>query len=153
MLLLADGNYLGLRRGGCLEADLVDHARGVLESGAARLVEYDMRSPDDVFFGIGAGCEGAMLVLLERAGSDSRAEIALAQIVTATASASGRAPLLITIYESGNFPLGTYRVSDLPSIFATTAEKALAGGASRNIVLEFDGELTLAFAQALAPAP
>jgi xanthine/CO dehydrogenase XdhC/CoxF family maturation factor len=151
MLLLADGNYLGLRRGGCLEADLVDHAKGVLENGAARLVEYDMRSPDDVFFGIGAGCEGAMLVLLERAGSDSRAEIALAQIVTA--AALGRAPLLITIYESRNFPLGTYRVSDLPSIFATTAEKALAGGASRNIVVEFDGELTLAFAQALAPAP
>jgi hypothetical protein len=29
--------------------------------------EYDMRGPDDVVFGIGAGCEGAMLVLLERA--------------------------------------------------------------------------------------
>jgi hypothetical protein len=52
--------------------------------------------------------------------------------------------LLITIYESRNFPLGTHRVSDLPSIFASTAEKALAGGASRNIVVEFDGELTLA---------
>jgi xanthine/CO dehydrogenase XdhC/CoxF family maturation factor len=69
MLLMADGNYLGLLSGGCLEADLFDHAKGVLESGAARLVEYDMRSPDDVLFGIGAGCEGAMLVLLERAGS------------------------------------------------------------------------------------
>jgi hypothetical protein len=61
-----------------------------------------MRSPDDVLLGIGAGSEGAMLALLERAGSDSRANIALAQIVTATAL--GREPLLITIYESRNFP-------------------------------------------------
>jgi hypothetical protein len=35
----------------------------VLEDGAARLVEYDMRSPDDVLLGIGVGSEGAMLVL------------------------------------------------------------------------------------------
>jgi xanthine dehydrogenase accessory factor len=36
-----------------------------------------MRSPDDVLLGIGAGCEGAMLVLLERAVADSRAELRL----------------------------------------------------------------------------
>jgi xanthine/CO dehydrogenase XdhC/CoxF family maturation factor len=37
MLLMADGNYSGLLSGGCFEADLVAHAREVLESGAARL--------------------------------------------------------------------------------------------------------------------
>src|SRR6202142_1482046 len=61
MLLMADGNYSGLLSGGCFEADLVAHAREVLKSGAARVVEYDMRGPDDALFGIGAGCEGAML--------------------------------------------------------------------------------------------
>ena len=65
MLIMADGSYLGLLSGGCLEADLRLHAQQVLDSGVPRAVEYDMRGPDDVLFGIGAGCEGAMRVLLE----------------------------------------------------------------------------------------
>jgi xanthine/CO dehydrogenase XdhC/CoxF family maturation factor len=151
MLVMADGTYLGLLSGGCFEADLIVHAKAVLENGAARLLEYDMRNPDDVVFGIGAGCEGAMLVLLERAGSDSRAERALAQ--SFTAPPRQHPPLLITIYESCNWPLGTYRGAELPSIFAATADHALAESRSRNIVVEFDGRLTLALAQSPAPAP
>jgi hypothetical protein len=57
-----------------------------------------MRGSDDALFGIGAGCEGAMLVVLERAGSHSRAEKALAQTFTDTPSSPQ--PLIITIYES-----------------------------------------------------
>ena len=30
------------------------------------LVEYDTRSSDDVLWGIGLGCEGAMTILLQR---------------------------------------------------------------------------------------
>src|SRR5258707_221562 len=68
MLIMADGSHLGLLSGGCLEADLKLHAQEVLESGVPRAIEYDMRGPDDILFGIGAGCEGAMRVLLEPAG-------------------------------------------------------------------------------------
>src|ERR1017187_5998061 len=56
MLIMADGSYLGLLSGGCLEADLNLHAREVLGSGKPRAVEYDMRGPGDILFGIGAGC-------------------------------------------------------------------------------------------------
>src|SRR5450755_2069393 len=77
MLIMADGSYLGLLSGGCLESDLMLHARQVLDSGMARAVEYDMRGPDDLLFGIGAGCEGAMRVLLEPANAASRAATAL----------------------------------------------------------------------------
>ncbi len=151
MFLMADGTYFGLLSGGCFEADLIAHAKGVLENGAARLIEYDMRGSDDVVFGIGAGCEGTMLVLLERAGSASRAERALAQ--SCTALPQRPPPSLITIYESCNWPLGTYRGAELPSILAATAEVALAGSGCRNIVVEFDGRITLALAQLPAPAP
>ena len=72
MLIMADGSYLGLLSGGCLEADLKLHAQQVIESGAARAIEYDMRGPDDILFGIGAGCEGAMRVLLEPAHAAQR---------------------------------------------------------------------------------
>lgn len=68
MLIAADGELRGLLSGGCLEVDLVLHAREVLATGSARLVSYDMRGEQDRLFGIGSGCEGAMQVLLQRVG-------------------------------------------------------------------------------------
>ena len=66
MLIAPDGEYAGLLSGGCLEGDLREHARGVAASGHARIVSYDLRSSTDQLFGLGAGCEGAMDVLLSR---------------------------------------------------------------------------------------
>lgn len=66
MLIAADGRATGLLSGGCLEADLMERARGVLDSGKALIVDYDTRSSDDILWGIGLGCEGAMTILLTR---------------------------------------------------------------------------------------
>ena len=70
LLLTADGEYAGLLSGGCLEGDLAQHGRAVLASGSAKLVSYDMRGPDDLLFGLGSGCEGAMDILLQRLDAD-----------------------------------------------------------------------------------
>jgi xanthine/CO dehydrogenase XdhC/CoxF family maturation factor len=107
MLLMADGSYIGLLSGGCLESDLQIHAREVLESGAARAVEYDTRGPDDVLFGVGAGCEGTMRVLLEPAGPMSPAEAALAAAGRATHR--GESTSLVMVHNSAQMRLGTYR--------------------------------------------
>jgi xanthine/CO dehydrogenase XdhC/CoxF family maturation factor len=66
MLIAADGSAAGLLSGGCLEADLMDRARAVIDTGRAMLVNYDTRSSDDVLWGIGLGCEGAMTILMTR---------------------------------------------------------------------------------------
>lgn len=68
MLIASDGSYAGLLSGGCLESDLQEHARGVIETGQARTVSYDLRGPDDLLWGLGVGCEGAMQILLVRVG-------------------------------------------------------------------------------------
>jgi xanthine dehydrogenase accessory factor len=68
MLIAADGEYAGLLSGGCLEADLHQHALQVMASGTAKLVSYDTGSSDDLLWGLGVGCEGAMQILLLRAG-------------------------------------------------------------------------------------
>jgi xanthine/CO dehydrogenase XdhC/CoxF family maturation factor len=65
MLIAADGSAAGLLSGGCLEADLMERARSVL-SGAPVVVDYDTRSSDDLIWGIGLGCEGAMSILMTR---------------------------------------------------------------------------------------
>src|SRR5687767_6199913 len=66
MLIAGDGEYAGLLSGGCLEGDLREHARTVAASGTSRIVSYDLRSTTDQLFGLGAGCEGAMDILMTR---------------------------------------------------------------------------------------
>ena len=68
ILIAADGEYAGLISGGCLEGDLREHARAVIAGGAAVSVRYDMRSADDLLWGLGLGCEGAMQILLLQVG-------------------------------------------------------------------------------------
>ena len=66
MLISASAEYPGVLSGGCLEGDLLERSRRVLIEGTARQVTYDMRGPDDLLFGLGSGCEGAMDILLQR---------------------------------------------------------------------------------------
>jgi xanthine dehydrogenase accessory factor len=114
MLLMADGGFIGLLSGGCLESDLQIHARVVLESGTARAFEYDTRGPDDTLFGVGAGCEGTMRVLLEPAGPMSPAEAALAAAGRTTRL--GDSTSLVMVHNSTQVRLGTYRnEQDLPA--------------------------------------
>lgn len=70
MLIGRDGEHAGLLSGGCLEGDLAEHARSVIDSGAPRTVTYDLRSADDPLWGLGVGCEGAMDIFLLRIGPE-----------------------------------------------------------------------------------
>jgi xanthine dehydrogenase accessory factor len=71
ILIAADGAYAGLISGGCLEGDLREHARTVIATGQAREVHYDTRGSEDLMWGLGLGCEGAMHILLLRAAPDN----------------------------------------------------------------------------------
>ncbi len=152
MLILADGTYIGLLSGGCLESDLGAHAREVQASGLARAVEYDMRGPDDMLFGIGSGCEGAMRVLIEPAGCGTRAARAMAGAARTTAA--GGATSLVTVHESSELALGTYDVAALPSAeLQRAAHLAIAEAVSQMVDFEVQGRRTRALAQFLAPPP
>jgi xanthine dehydrogenase accessory factor len=152
MLIMADGSYLGLLSGGCLEADLKVHAQEVLDRGVPRAIEYDMRGPDDVLFGIGAGCEGAMRVLLEPAGLGTPAAAALAAAGRATGA--GHPTSLICVHESAQIPLGTYEASAaLPSVLIHSAARSVADGASHGTQWEEGGARARAFVHFLAPPP
>lgn len=71
ILIAANGDYAGLLSGGCLEGDLGDYARTVIDTRVARSVHYDLRGGDDLLWGLGLGCEGAMDILLIRAGPEN----------------------------------------------------------------------------------
>jgi xanthine/CO dehydrogenase XdhC/CoxF family maturation factor len=152
MLIMADGRHHGLLSGGCLEADLNLHAHDVLASGCARAVEYDMRGPDDILFGIGAGCEGAMRVLLEPAGPGSPAESAL--IGAGRATQLGLSTVLVAVHESANFRLGTYGgEAALPDELRGATRRGINEAVSREVRFHWDDRPGRAFVQCLPPAP
>ncbi len=152
MLIMADGSYLGLLTGGCLEADLKHHAQQVLDDGVPRAIEYDMRGPDDVLFGIGVGCEGAMRVLLEPAGPGSPAASALSAAGRATRT--GQSTSLVSVHESADLRLGTYLAeSPLPPALIRAAARSVGECASRGMDWDDGTSRSRAFVQFLAPPP
>jgi xanthine/CO dehydrogenase XdhC/CoxF family maturation factor len=94
MLITARAELRGLLSGGCLEVDLVERARRVRDTGRTELASYDMRGEDDLLFGIGSGCEGAMEVLLQRVGP-SEAWQPLAQVEDCVRAGRAQALALI----------------------------------------------------------
>lgn len=105
MLIEADGRLTGLLSGGCLEHDLREYARAVLDSGEPRVVEYDLRDANDLLYGIGAGCEGAMRILLEPVAPGG--VLALALSAAADALAAGRPVALAMTHRGPAAVLGT----------------------------------------------
>ncbi len=66
MLVDSGGDFAGLISGGCLEGDLVSRTRRVLDSGQSLEVSYDLKDDDELVFGLGLGCGGAVNLLLQR---------------------------------------------------------------------------------------
>lgn len=65
MLFQEDGTQVGVLSAGCLEEDLSARVKNVLDKEMSQTMVFDMRSDDDLSWGQGAGCNGALHVLLE----------------------------------------------------------------------------------------
>ena len=65
MLIAQDGSHRGLISGGCLESDLAQHAQQVFKTLEPQIVSYDLSAGDDLIWGLGIGCEGAIHLLLQ----------------------------------------------------------------------------------------
>ena len=63
MLIDEDENRTGMISGGCLEADVAEVAKEVIESGTPILRMYDM--DEDLVWGLGLGCPGKVEIYIE----------------------------------------------------------------------------------------
>ncbi|WAH37756.1 XdhC family protein [Alicyclobacillus dauci] len=59
-----EGLIYGVISGGCAEQDLLERAKEAWTTGLPQRMTYDFRSPDDLLWGMGAGCNGALTVCL-----------------------------------------------------------------------------------------
>ena len=80
---LPDGSSIGVLSGGCIEGDLAERARRVVEAGAPTLVRYDTTDDHDALLGTGLGCRGVVDILVEPVTQSSPGPLAwLAEVRT-----------------------------------------------------------------------
>jgi xanthine/CO dehydrogenase XdhC/CoxF family maturation factor len=126
MLIAANGDSAGLLSGGCLEGDLAEYARAVIDTGNARLVTYDMRGGDDLVWGLGLGCEGAMHILLMRVGPQNAWQ-PLDHLAQALASHERTAVGIVVASERSDSPVGTVVLQGTAEVAALLASSAESG--------------------------
>jgi xanthine/CO dehydrogenase XdhC/CoxF family maturation factor len=160
MLVAGSGEYAGLLSGGCLEGDLAEHGRSVLESGAPRLVHYDMHGPDDLLFGLGSGCEGAMDILLQRLEPASQWQ-PLSRLIEAWRARRASSLLLVARSHDPALPAGAGMFLDTMQPFgalrsgfewpAGVVDSARQPGPSRFLAEALPGVDVLALRQSAPP--
>jgi xanthine/CO dehydrogenase XdhC/CoxF family maturation factor len=63
--MMNNGDHVGSISGGCLEEDVLAHARRVRETGVPTVIKYDTTSENELVWGVGLGCHGIVQVLVE----------------------------------------------------------------------------------------
>lgn len=74
LLVPEEGDLIGNISGGCLESDVADVGRIVMQEGVARIVSFDLTADDEAVWGWGLGCNGAIELFVEPA--EKAAEVA-----------------------------------------------------------------------------
>jgi xanthine dehydrogenase accessory factor len=129
MLLIAgDGEYAGLISGGCLEGDLGERSGEVIETGEAALVSYDLRNSDDLLWGLGLGCEGAMHILLLRVGPQEEWQ-PLMHLAGALGAHTPTAIGVVTESQDREIPLGALLLPQSPGASAIALPRSLPSSA------------------------
>jgi xanthine dehydrogenase accessory factor len=102
MLILPDGTTIGSISGGCLEEDVIIHARNLRARNESAVLTYDTTSEEDVVFGVGLGCKGVIEILVEPAGgSDNPANVDRMLAFLRKASGERRTAVVATVFRVG----------------------------------------------------
>ncbi len=81
LLVPKEGEPVGNLSGGCLEGQVTEIARDVMASEEPRLEFYDLTADDEVVWGWGLGCNGAIEVFIEPAGRAAESADALRRAI------------------------------------------------------------------------
>ncbi|RKN56191.1 XdhC/CoxI family protein [Micromonospora costi] len=158
MLVAGDGTVTGSVSGGCVEADLYERARRVLDTGTPELTRYGVS--DDDAYAVGLTCGGVLDVFVERvdaAGFPTLDEVASARragkpaaLVTCVAADAGDPPgvdpvdpaqrLGRRLVLTGDRVVGSLGSERLDAAAAADALGLLAAGRSGVLRYGYDGQ-------------
>lgn len=71
MLIDQNGYGVGTVSGGCLEADVLERAKKILQTNEPTVITYDTSKDENSVFGLGMGCRGIVRILLEPIEKDN----------------------------------------------------------------------------------
>lgn len=173
MLVCEGGATTGTISAGCLESDVIEHAKRVIQTGAAKLVEYDTASTsDDMAWGLGLGCNGIVRVLVEplapgslyvealRRSGEAHADAAPVTVATVyqhTPSESARAAALTEagarLFINDEGEISREKLSDRVASVLESELRALSlgGGAASACICDVDGVVVKVFVETLLP--
>lgn len=131
MVLGADGSTAGMLGGGSFEQELMEAARPVLDSGLARVLEFEMPSPRDTDPGKTWQRDGVARILLQRFGPDNSYQPLLE---LSRALGQSRSAVLVCVIDSDDpalprgtdFLCGTASPTPLPAALAADMEATAA---------------------------
>jgi xanthine dehydrogenase accessory factor len=95
--------------GGCLEGDLIEHAKRVFTHGQARIVTYDLRGDKDEFWGLDIGCNGLTRLLLQPVAAENDYE-PMRSITSAWRRPTAKTITFITSSAHPRMPIGATRI-------------------------------------------
>jgi len=171
MLVCEGGGSTGTISAGCLEADVVEHAKRIMRAGEAVLVEYDTASTsDEMAWGLGLGCNGVVRVLVEPLAPDSpyldalrrscegqtdEAPVRVATVYQHTPSSPDAARLETgaRLFIGGGGEVDRERLSDEAAALLEAEVRALSfGGAASGVhIFEVEGAGVKVFVETLLP--
>jgi xanthine/CO dehydrogenase XdhC/CoxF family maturation factor len=164
LLVPEAGPMVGNISGGCLEGEVQEAAREVMETGTPRLLTFDLTADDEAVWGWGLGCNGVIDVFVEpaeRAAEVARAlrqaleeERPIAHVTVVESAAPAMKPgAHMVVHPDGRREgtLGSPDDDDL--VFAHEAERAIQERVSEVVPISSrEGEVR-AFVEVLEPPP
>jgi xanthine dehydrogenase accessory factor len=168
LLVPDEGASVGNLSGGCLEGEVEDLGRGVMASGEARLTLYDLTADDEVIWGWGLGCNGAIEVFVEpaeraadvaevlRDAIENERAVATATVLSYTSSRSSTqdvqvgARVLVRPLEDRQGSTGVVALDDE---LEKRARDALLSGRTETATVEVSGYEVRAFIESVLPPP
>ncbi|WP_274650946.1 XdhC family protein [Paenibacillus humicola] len=152
-LFTENGEIVGMLSGGCVEADVREHAEDVFATGRPKRIVYDFRSDSDDVWGMGAGCNGAITIWLELFDPVGEADAAGRIAADFEARLSADAPFIsaMVVDSQAPYPAGYRLTADELAASLPLAEVSIGSAELRK--LTFKGVTLTAFVERIAPAP
>jgi xanthine dehydrogenase accessory factor len=161
LLVPDEGDAIGNLSGGCLEGQVTEVGRDVMKSGESHLEFYDLTADDEVVWGWGLGCNGAIEVFIEPAANAAATaailreameeERSLATVTVLSSSVPGvDQGSRIVVYPNGEMT-GSLGNDALTRTAADEAAGALAEGSTSAMQLVTQDGESRVFVEVLRP--
>lgn len=147
MLIKANGDTTGTVSGGCLEADIMERSKRVLETGRSEVFVYDTTADENSVFSLNMGCRGVLRILLEAVDGESEIIAALRR------TNEGRKRMIAAVVIDGELEIGKRLFLSDAAAFDTVPGliddlRTFAGSASNYETIKYEtegGEVGFAF--------